>query len=75
MNRVPYTTQSIEHGFAHHESAGRIKSWRPGDRPGRYVVTGYSRDADPIELRSLRECWIYLNGLMTGIEGESRCPN
>lgn len=63
--RLPYTTQSVEHAFARHRMAGRIGDWTR-DSDTRWTVYINTIDVDAsstLELRSLREAWVFIQGL------------
>lgn len=58
--KLSYTPESVERALELHKASGLIREWgRNGDK--RYFAV--SARADRIELRSLREAYVYVNGL------------
>lgn len=70
MSTVSYTTDSIDHALNLAVKRGDIVTWRPGHRGDgslqRRVVTLLEKGiTDELELRTNREAWIFLRGLVT----------
>jgi len=63
--RVPYTKASIERALEIHDREGRIQSWKPNLEKADHYLIYFHTQLEPLELRSLREVWIFLHGIMT----------
>lgn len=61
-----YDRDSIHRALDHHTAAGRIRSWREAATPiGTRIVVILNTIAQPgeLELRNLREAWLFVAGL------------
>jgi hypothetical protein len=67
--RLPYTRDSVQRALAVHTEHGLIRRWRPagGDRYRAELV-----DGEELELRSLREAYVFVNGLATAHHAQLR---
>lgn len=68
--KVSYTRESIERALDVHTDQGRIVGWKLGEKIGTYLIEVHGQ-LEFLELRSLREVWIFLHGIMTTKNGAS----
>jgi len=67
--RLPYTRESVERALSIHTDRGLIHRWRPvGDDRYRAELV----DGAELELRSLREAYVFVNGLATAHHAQLR---